>query len=164
MKLYSNVSYFSGLGFLFYSTKVCHSKACFVRPLVLSVSLLGCTRYSSVDLFGRPRLYSCLHLSFLSFFLWSTQSWLGLQVFVRWRSAWLSCTCGPPGAHCKSMVKHLSSCPISFCLLSQSFPLFSPFAVTVCTSVSAHFVFTPSLKAIRPHRLSPFHFIVLRCY
>lgn len=52
---------------------------------------------------------------------------LGLRSFVRWRSAWLSCTCGQPRAHSKSEV-----------------PLIGMLDLPLSLSVITHFPFTPS--------------------
>ena len=62
---------------------------------------------------------------------------LGLHSSIRWRSAWLSCTCGPPRAHSKSKVAL-----ITMFNLPRSLSL--SIILSLALSVITHFVFTPS--------------------
>lgn len=59
---------------------------------------------------------------------------LELHSSIRWRSAWLSCTCGPPRTHSKSKVELITM---------FNLPLSIIFSLVL--SVITHFVFTPSL-------------------
>lgn len=67
---------------------------------------------------------------------------LGLHSSIRWRFAWLSCTCGPPRAHSKSKVALISMFNLS---PSSSLCVFlSSLRLALALSVITHFVFTPS--------------------
>lgn len=91
-----------------------------------------------------PVSFSFFHLSFLSLVPLCR---LGLHSSVRWRSAWLSCTCGPPRAHSKSKVALITvfNLPLS---LNNSLPVvflfFLSLRLALALSVITHFVFTPS--------------------
>lgn len=89
---------------------------------------------------------------------------LGLHSSIRWRSAWLSCTCGPPRTHSKSKVELITmfNLPLSIIL-------------SLARSVITHFVFTPSLPltyiyfhnlTLSQHQFSVFTFPLLSsdCY
>lgn len=56
---------------------------------------------------------------------------LGLHSSIRWRSAWLSCTCGPPRALSKSKVALITMVNLFL-------------SVCLAAPVITHFVFTPS--------------------
>lgn len=125
-------------------TPVCHTSfyvcdhvclhVCFVWPLGLFMSIyyVVSSRYASMIVFCLPCRF--LLLSFIS--LTCPLCRLGLHSSIRWRSAWLSCTCGPPRAHSKSKVALITkfnlplnnspvpltpSCSVSFCHHSLCF-------------------------------------------
>lgn len=136
-----------------WSGRVCEHvclHACFVWPLGLFMSIyyVVSSRYASAAVFGLPRLF--LRLTFVLSLTCPSLCRLGLHSPVRWRSAWLSCTCGPPRAHSKSEVALITmfnlppslsiilslspfsllpltpSCSGSFCHHSLCFHTFSP--------------------------------------
>lgn len=64
---------------------------------------------------------------------------LGLHCSIRWRSAWLSCTCGPPRAHSKSKVTLITmfNLPVLFC--HNNSPPFSLLLFPLTLSCSGFF-------------------------
>lgn len=91
-------------------------------------------RYESVLVFGLLRLFPLPPLNLFPLLLVPLRR-LGLHSSVWWRSAWLSCTCGPPRAHSESKVAlitvsnlpvipspSVSLCHRSLCLHTSSPP------------------------------------------
>ena len=102
----------------------------------MSIYYVASSRYASVVVFGA--------FFFFHLFCFSPvpPCRLGLHSSIRWRFAWLSCTCGPPRAHSKSKVALISMFNLS---PSSSLCVFlSSLRLALALSVITHFVFTPS--------------------
>lgn len=97
----------------------CPYMQCFAWPFDINgpVYYVSSLRYLSVVVFGLPLLR--LHLFCLSLVPLLR---LGLRTSIRWRSAWLSCTCGPLRAHFKLKVQLINM--FNLPPLSPGFPPF----------------------------------------
>lgn len=107
-------------------------------------------RYLSVVVFGLPLLR--LHLFFLSLVPLLR---LGLRTSIRWRSAWLSCTCGPLRAHFKLKVQLINM--FNLPPLSPGFPPFL-FLPLPCSGSFCHHSHHSLSKYLDLLLQSDFHF------